>query len=60
MDDEDGPEVAEDFYRYMFRDLERDRVDFRDAAAAVNLATREMRRRKVPLSRWVNVIHIGA
>jgi CHAT domain-containing protein len=60
MDDEDGPDVAEDFYRYMFRDLESGKVDFREAAMAINLATREMRKKKLPLSRWVNFVHIGA
>jgi CHAT domain-containing protein len=60
MDDEDGPDMARDFYRYMFRDLGSGKVDFRDAATALNRATREMRKKKIPLSRWVNFVHIGA
>jgi CHAT domain-containing protein len=59
MDYEDGPAVAEDFYRYMFRETGKV-ADFRDSATALNLATKEMRLRKVPLSRWINFIHIGA
>jgi CHAT domain-containing protein len=59
MADLDGPDVAEDFYRHMFRDL--DNVDFRDAAAALNVATKAMRRREgMTLGRWVNFVHIGA
>lgn len=59
MADEDGPDVAEDFYRYMFRNPGK--VDFTDAATALNRATREMRKRRgMTLGRWVNFIHIGA
>jgi hypothetical protein len=66
MADEDGPDAAEDFYRHMFRNLQS--VDFRDAAAALSLATRQMRRRAVNaairdltlFSRWINFVHIGA
>jgi CHAT domain-containing protein len=59
MVDEDGPDVAEDFYRYMFREPES-AGDFRDSAFALNHATREMRKRGVPIDRWINFIHIGA
>jgi len=59
MADMDGPDVAEGFYRYMFRDP--DSIgDFRDSAVALNHATREMRKRGVPLDRWINFVHIGA
>jgi hypothetical protein len=34
--------------------------NFRDSAAALNHATRAMRRRGVPIDRWVNFVHIGA
>jgi CHAT domain-containing protein len=43
MADEDGPDVATDFYGHMFRDLQN--VDFRDAATALNIVTKEMRKR---------------
>jgi hypothetical protein len=59
MADIDGPDVAEDFYRYMFRDA-GSAGDFRDSAVALNHATREMRKKRVPLDRWINFIHIGA
>ena len=59
MADIDAPDVAEDFYRYMFREVGRP-GDFRDSAVALNHATREMRKRRVPLDRWINFVHIGA
>jgi CHAT domain-containing protein len=59
MVDIDGPDIAEDFYRYMFREA-GGAGDFRDSAAALNHATREMRKRGVPIDRWINFIHIGA
>jgi len=64
MADEDGPDVAKDFYGHMFRDLQK--VDFRDAAEALNIVTKKMRRRGIKdrdstmLFRWVNFVHIGA
>jgi hypothetical protein len=59
MADIDGPDVAEDFYRYMFREP-GGIGDFRDSAVALNHATREMRKRGVPMDRWINFVHIGA
>jgi CHAT domain-containing protein len=59
MADIDGPDVAEDFYRYMFRDA-GSIGDFRDTAIALNHATREMRKRRIPMDRWINFVHIGA
>jgi CHAT domain-containing protein len=59
MVDDDGPDVAEDFYKYMFRQA-GGVGDFRDSAMALNHATREMRRRGVPMDRWINFVHIGA
>ncbi|KAG9002335.1 hypothetical protein FRB94_003993 [Tulasnella sp. JGI-2019a] len=58
-EDEDGPIIAEVFYKYMLRNG-MEKVDFRDSAAALNAATRELRRRKVPLERWINFVHYGA
>jgi CHAT domain-containing protein len=59
MVDIDGPDVAEDFYKYMFRNAGSP-GDFRDSAIALNHATREMRRRGVPVDQWINFVHIGA
>jgi CHAT domain-containing protein len=58
MTDKDGPDVAEDFYRYIFRNSGG--VDFRDSAAALNHATQVMRSKRVPMDRWINFVHIGA
>jgi len=64
MADMDGPDVARDFYQYMFYEIESEEkkmfADFRDAAAALNFARRMMRKNRVPLSRWINFVHIGA
>lgn len=58
MADVDVPDVSEDFYRFMFRDVEN--VDIRDAATALNLATRATRKRSsMTLGRWVNFVHIA-
>jgi CHAT domain-containing protein len=59
MADIDGPDVAEDFYGYMFR-AKGAAGDFKGSAAALNHATRMMRMRGVPIDRWINFVHIGA
>jgi tetratricopeptide (TPR) repeat protein/CHAT domain-containing protein len=59
MADIDGPDVAEDFYGYMLREP-RGAGDFRDSAMALNHATRAMRKRGIPIDRWINFVHIGA
>lgn len=58
MVDDDGPTIAEIFYQHMFRNPNS--VTLRDAAEALNLATRYLRKKGVPLERWVNFVHIGA
>jgi hypothetical protein len=57
--DIDAPQVTQDFYRHMLRES-REVADFKESAMALNFATKEMRKRKLPLGRWVNFIHIGA
>ena len=61
MEDVDGCDVTEDFYRYMFR-TPGAIVNFKDSAGALNFATREMRKRlgRLGLHRWVKFVHIGA
>jgi tetratricopeptide (TPR) repeat protein len=59
MEDVDGRDIAENFYRHMFRTPEAI-PNFRDSAQALNLATREMRKRGLGLDRWVKFVHIGA
>ncbi|KAG9036263.1 hypothetical protein FRB95_009411 [Tulasnella sp. JGI-2019a] len=58
MDDQDGPVMAEEFYKHMFRNGPG-AVDCRDAAKALGMGVRELRRRKVPLERWINFVHYG-
>ncbi|KAG9029929.1 hypothetical protein FRB95_004725 [Tulasnella sp. JGI-2019a] len=58
MADEDGPVMAEHFYKYMFRNGPEG-VDCRDAAKAMVMGVRELRRREVPLARWINFVHYG-
>lgn len=57
MVDDDGPIVAEEFYKHMFRNGEQ--ADYTDAAQALAAATTALRRRKVPLERWINFVHYG-
>jgi hypothetical protein len=59
MGDLDAPNMARDFYKYMFRRPEST-LDFRDSAVALNRATRQMRSRGVPVDCWINFVHIGA
>ncbi len=47
----DAPNIARDFYGYMFR---------RPEGCGCSEATRGMRHRRVPIDRWVNFVHIGA
>ncbi|KAG8980116.1 hypothetical protein FRB93_009659 [Tulasnella sp. JGI-2019a] len=58
MADEDGPVIAEHFYKHMFRNGPEG-VDCRDAAKAMVVGVRELRRREVPLARWINFVHYG-
>jgi CHAT domain-containing protein len=59
MVDNDGPDIADAFYKHMFCNAV-DTIDSRDAAKALNVATKELRKKGVPLDRWINFIHIGA
>jgi tetratricopeptide (TPR) repeat protein len=59
MEDDDGCDVTRDFYRYMFR-TPGAVPNFRDSAEALHLATKEMRKRKLGLDRWVKFVHVGA
>uniref|UniRef100_A0A8H8CHR0 CHAT domain-containing protein n=1 Tax=Psilocybe cubensis TaxID=181762 RepID=A0A8H8CHR0_PSICU len=59
MNDEDGPFISKEFYKYMFRDSGK-RPDFKDSAEGLSYAIREMRKNQVPVERWVMFVHIGA
>lgn len=56
--DGDGPILMEAFYKHMSRNGP-DRMDFRDSAQALSMGIRELRKRKVPLERWINFVHYG-
>jgi CHAT domain-containing protein len=58
MVDDDGPDVADAFYKHMFH--HPNTMELRDAAEALNLATRQLRKNKISPDRWINFIHIGA
>ena len=58
MADEDGPQMATVFYEYMFRATGQT-PDCRRAAAALNIATQNLRKLRKSKVRWVNFIHIG-
>ncbi|KAJ7923574.1 CHAT domain-containing protein, partial [Mycena leptocephala] len=57
MRDEDGPLVAEIVYSHLFREGREPQAS--DAAEALQLAVRELRRRKVPYECWIPFIHMG-
>ncbi|KAJ7874412.1 CHAT domain-containing protein, partial [Mycena leptocephala] len=57
MNDQDGPEVAEVVYSHLFRDGQQPQAG--DAAEALQLAVRELRKRNVPYERWIPFIHMG-
>ncbi|KAJ7615328.1 CHAT domain-containing protein [Roridomyces roridus] len=58
--DPDGPEVAETFYRHLFRHTDPDFVppDLNDSAEALHLAVKKLRTR-VAFMRWVPFVHYG-
>jgi CHAT domain-containing protein len=58
MVDDDGPIIADAFYRHMY--CHGDTVNVRDTAEALNIATRKLKKQGVPLDQWINFIHIGA
>ncbi|KAJ7925669.1 CHAT domain-containing protein [Mycena leptocephala] len=57
MNDSDGPTVAEIVYSHLFRDGHEPQAT--EAAKALQLAVRELRKKNVPYERWVPFIHIG-
>ncbi|KAG9011296.1 hypothetical protein FRB93_003098 [Tulasnella sp. JGI-2019a] len=58
MADEDGPVLAKEFYKYMFRNGPEG-ANYRDSARALNVATKVLRRKRVPLERWIGFVHYG-
>ncbi|KAG8913161.1 hypothetical protein FRC02_005625 [Tulasnella sp. 418] len=65
MPDTDGPTIAEEVYKYMFRRVRGENgdgilVDYRDAAVALNRATRVLKEKGFSIDSWINFVHIGA
>ncbi|KAJ6540640.1 CHAT domain-containing protein [Mycena capillaripes] len=58
MQDEDGPIVAEIVYSHLFCEGQQ-KPQAIDAAEALQLAVKELKRRRVPYQRWVPFIHMG-
>lgn len=53
VSDDDGPVVAKEVYKFLFRDTEQGPTS-KDAAVALNLATRRLRETGAELFRWVS------
>ncbi|KAG8857403.1 hypothetical protein FRB96_005702 [Tulasnella sp. 330] len=65
MDDVDGPDVVDSFYKFLFRKKKDGKTgDYKEAAKGVSRFTKMLRSREgareVPFERWVNFIHVGA
>jgi CHAT domain-containing protein len=59
LDDEDGRDLAENFYRSMFSGKKGVEPYYERSARALQHAMQQMRR-SLPLVRWVNYVHYGA
>ncbi|KAF8163898.1 CHAT domain-containing protein, partial [Mycena galopus ATCC 62051] len=57
MNDEDGPLVAEIVYSHLFRNGRQPQAG--EAAEALHLAVKELKRKNVPHERWIPFIHMG-
>ncbi|KAJ7661702.1 CHAT domain-containing protein [Mycena rosella] len=57
MNDQDGPLVSEIVYSHLFRNGRQPRTS--DAAEALHLAVKELKKRNVPYERWIPFIHMG-
>ena len=63
MVDEDGQELAENFYRALFSNARRDQgIPYHERSAkALRVAVKKLRRKRwITLERWVNFVHYGA
>ena len=57
MNDEDGPDVAGEFYREFFKDAAD--IDSSRAAYALHKAVQHLRAKDVSPVRWAAFIHVG-
>ncbi|KAH9970377.1 CHAT domain-containing protein [Lactifluus volemus] len=60
MADEDGQDLAEDFYKSILSSDEPGVPYYERSARALRDAVKKLRSKKVPLERWVNYVHYGA
>ncbi|KAN0140705.1 CHAT domain containing protein [Lactarius tabidus] len=63
MVDEDGRDLAENFYKALFSDLGREQATpyHEKSAKALRFAVKKLRKkRRTTLERWVNFVHYGA
>ena len=60
MEDEDGPKIAEHFYRMMLEGDEDAGQRHKRAARTLWRVTRKMKSEKFSMARWANYVHIGA
>ena len=63
MVDEDGRDLAENFYKALFSNTRRDQgIPYHERSAkALRFAVKELRKnRRIALERWVNFVHYGA
>jgi CHAT domain-containing protein len=57
MNDQDGPTVAETFYKHLFSNGRQPQAS--DTAEALQIAVKELRAGNVPHERWIPFIHMG-
>ena len=60
MADEDGQHLVEDFYNLLLSTDEPGIPYHERSARALRDAVKNLRRKGVPLERWVNFVHYGA
>jgi CHAT domain-containing protein len=63
MVDEDGRDLAENFYKALFSDSKREQgIPYHERSAkALRLSVKKLRRKRwITLERWVNFVHYGA
>ena len=62
MRDEDGPSIADIFYKEIFQGSDGKPTlepDISKSAQALHIAIKELRSHKVPFHRWIPFIHMG-
>ncbi|KAI9440286.1 hypothetical protein F5148DRAFT_1154061 [Russula earlei] len=60
MADSDGPELVGHFYKSLFSKSESGSAYYERSARALRNAMRGLRKKGLPLERWVNFVHYGA